>query len=289
METSYQTAQNEPSTSQRTRNWLQLGHTAGQRAAEIVAGIRANTFPSPEAEGLSTPNGRRFARLLTWINGDAAVSNATGGRHLCLTHLAEEVLNAQQTPKIIVELAAGFSGRGLQLARRFPQARVFEVDLPDVVAVKRSRVEKLTQGAMPSNLQWISANLEEVGLATVMGAETVDLVIAEGLLPYFSPDTIVQIAASVRESLSRQGAMITDIVSSRGWSEVETKSAFATWMLKRQVGKFKAKMDSKDMAQGLFKQAGYSRVQVYSLQEMASQILPNLPMADVSFLITAHK
>lgn len=283
---------NPPMTTSRTtspsRDWLKLGQTAGQRSAEIVAGIRAITFPSPEAIGLSSPAGRWFAQLLLRLNSDVAVANATGVRHTCLTHLAEKILEDREPPRVIVEMAAGFSARGYLLATKYPQAKVIEVDQPGVIHTKQDRLRRFLGDKVPSNLYWLSADLAATRLSDVVGEHAIDMVISEGVLPYFSPAEIIQIVSAVRASLMPNGILITDIVSGVGWAGVEAKSQFATWLLKRQVGQFKGAMHSADGTRNLFRQAGYPFTAVASLKAMAREYSMDVDVADVSYLVAAH-
>jgi O-methyltransferase involved in polyketide biosynthesis len=272
-----------------TRDWLKLGRTSGQRSAEIVAGIRAITFPSPEALGLSSPTGRWFANLLKNLNNDIGITNATGVRHLSLTHLANQLLTERnEPPKVIVEMAAGFSARAFNLAKRYPQARVIEVDQPGVIAAKRDRLSHMWGNAMPPNLYWMSANLAEKKLSEVVGERAIDMVISEGVLPYFTPEEITRIAASVRASLVPNGIFVTDVVSADGWKVVESKSGLAAWLLRRQVGQFKGAMSNTEQIRKVFKDAGYSFTAVAELHAMAEEYNLTHEVADVSFIVAAH-
>ncbi|MFZ6026177.1 MAG: class I SAM-dependent methyltransferase [Chloroflexota bacterium] len=289
MRKSHQAIAYQVTTSKPSWDWLRLGRTAGMRSAEIVAGLRTLPLASTKDEALSTPMGRWFAHLLINLTNDAASINATSGRHICMTHLALQALNHGSSPRVIVELAAGFSARGLQLAQAFPQADVIEVDLPDVVEAKSARIARLTGGNLPGNLRWVSADLSTVQLEQVLGVQKVDLVIAEGVLPYFPPALITQVAVSVQQNLVENGRFIADVISTQGWRETENKSKLAVWLLKRQIGKFKGKAEESAQARQWFEEAGYRKVTAYPLCELAAKFVPNLPVADVSFIVEAHK
>ncbi|HEY4722835.1 MAG TPA: hypothetical protein VII92_13360, partial [Anaerolineae bacterium] len=43
------------------------------------------------------------------------------------------------------------------------------------------------------------------------------------------------------------------------------------------------------VARRLFEQAGFERISVYPLRELARTYMPELMVADVSFLLVAHK
>ncbi len=272
-----------------SRDWLELGQTSGQRSAEIVAGIRAITFPSPEMSGLSSAPGRLFADLLLLLNNDIGIANATGARHLALTYLVEEILGEiEEQPKVIVEIAGGFSPRAFNLAKKYPQIKVIEVDQPGVIAVKQERLRRMWGDILPKNIFWLSADLAATKLSDLVGEHAIDIVIAEGVLPYFTPSEIIQIAASVRASLVSNGIFITDIVSGTGWKVVEKKSGLAAWLLKRQVGQFKGAMPTAEATRSLFQEAGYSFIAISSLKKVFHEYSPSDEVADTSFLVAAH-
>lgn len=266
----------------------ELGLTAPQRSAEIVASLRAVTFPSPEADSLSSPAGRAFARFLSDLSGSEAINNATGGRHICITRLAEQILAEKSHPKRIVELACGFSGRGLKLAQALPNTQIIEIDLPDVVAAKQARVRRMVGGQVPKNLSWIAADLSSVTIPDMLGVGSVDLLLCEGMLPYFTPREIGAIAAAARTSLARFGVLIADAVRAQGWQAVENATKIGTWIFHRQAGKFTGKFENGDDLRGLIEQAGYAEVSAYHLRALAQEFLPGKPVADVSFVVVAR-
>lgn len=282
------TAQSQPSGSTARWDWLRLGQTSGQRSAEIVAGIRAITFPSPEALGLSSSSGRWYAQLLLRLNSDSGINNATGARHICLTRLVEQTLADREAPKVIVEMAAGFSARAVTLARKFPQAKVIEIDRPSVITAKQERLRQMWGDTLPKNLQWLSADLAATELTDLVGAQAVDVVISEGVLPYFTAEEITRIVASVRACLVPNGVMFTDIVSAAGWKVVEGKSGLAVWLFRRQAGQFKGAMPNAEAARKLFQDAGYTYVAVGSLKEVSGRYALPGEVADTSFLVAAH-
>jgi O-methyltransferase involved in polyketide biosynthesis len=276
-------------TADSSKDWLELGQNSGQRSAEIVAGIRAITFPSPEMSGLSSASGRLFSDLLLLLNNDTGIANATGARHLAMTHLVEEILGELESPpKVIVEMAGGFSPRAFNLAKKYPHIKVIEVDQPGVIAIKQERLRRMWGDVLPKNIFWLSADLAATKLSDLVGERAIDIVISEGVLPYFAPSEITRIAASVRASLVPNGIMITDIVSSTGWKVVEKKSGLAAWLLKRQVGQFKGAMPSAEKTQELFLKAGYSFIAISSLKKMSQDYSLVDEVADTSFLVAAH-
>jgi O-methyltransferase involved in polyketide biosynthesis len=279
----------QPLTAVTSWDWLRLGQTSGKRSAEIVAGLRALTFPSPAAQGLSSAAGRWYARLLKRLNSDEGIANATGARQICLTSMVEIILAAShELPTAIVELAAGFNSRALTLAQQFPQTKVVEIDQASVIEAKQERVRQLCGDRLPPNLYWLSADLAVTELTELLDKQSIDLVIAEGIFAYLPPEEIVRIAAAVRTCLMPKGIFMTDILSASGWQDVEAKSGLAAWFLKRQVGRFKGAMADKEATRGLFRQAGYAHIDVNSLKTLADEYMPKYDVADTSFLVAAH-
>jgi len=266
---------------------FKLRQASGKRSAEIVAGLRALTFPSAEAQGLSSLTGRWYAHIYKRL-ADEGMMNAAGARQLCLMQVVSQVLGASVRPDVIVEMAGGFSARALQLAQQFPQTQVIEIDQASVIETKQVRVRRLCAGQPPANLSWRSADLATVTLPTLVGEQAVDMVIVEGLFSYFTPIEITRIVASVRASLKPGGCLVTDMLSASGWKGVEEQSWLGTWMLKRQVGRFKGAMSSAADVSQLFQEAGYRRSVVYSLKELANEYLPQMAVADTSFIVVAH-
>lgn len=271
-------------TSTKSINWFGLGSTPGQRSAEIVAGIRAVTQPSSEADHMSSASGRFYAKLLLSLNGNVGVRNATAARHFCMTTMATSFLKERKNPQMIVEMAAGFSARALQLARQFPKVKTIEIDQPEVVAAKEERMRKVLQGKTPSNLSWIGAKLDVSPLTELIGNAAADLVIAEGIFPYFAKEEITAIAKSVKEALQPGGALICDLVSSAGWKEVEQSAGLGAWMFRRQAGRFTGSMSSTDEAKQVLLNADFSQVVVYPQKKYSQEIGFGKEAADVSFL-----
>jgi O-methyltransferase involved in polyketide biosynthesis len=265
-----------------------LGRTSEQRSAEIVAALRAVVEPSPEANALSSMKGRAFARFLLRFVSDKAIINATPVRQLCMTKLLQRILRKSPNTVTVLEVASGFSARGLRVARDFPQVRVVEVDLPAVVEEKRQRLERAGNIHIPSNISWISADLSKTPLDELLEGREIAVVMAEGLLPYFTPAEIKKIAAGIYPLLSPGGRLIADIVNTTGWTDVQNATGLVANMLAREIGKFSGVVGTAEEAEELFRAAGYQQVKAYHQAKLAREF--SLPVsADTSFLVTASK
>ncbi|HTQ42995.1 MAG TPA: class I SAM-dependent methyltransferase [Polyangiaceae bacterium] len=183
---------------------------------------------SPSAKSLlmvkaqtSLPFARQAAELL-W--GASAVQDAeretastpwAAGRKAHFEHRARSIdaaIAAVGSPRIL-ELAAGLSFRGLDMAARRADAFYLDTDLPEIAATKANLVGRLHPGPLPGRL--LVKPLDALD-ATAMRA-AVDLVpagpiaiVQEGLLMYLDDPEKARLAANVREVLlARGGAWIT--------------------------------------------------------------------------------
>ena len=124
---------------------------------------------------------------------------------------------------MLIEIAAGFSPRGILLAKEIPDLTVIEIDLPDVVEEKQKRLER-GEIQIPPNISWKSADLGVEPLDQVLDQQQVDVVSAEGLMPYFEYADITRIARQIYQSLKPGGALIADLgyTSPQGAQEAST-------------------------------------------------------------------
>ncbi|MDL1885545.1 class I SAM-dependent methyltransferase, partial [Anaerolineae bacterium CFX8] len=230
-------------TAQTSPDALGLGQTSGQRGAEILAGFRAEKYPAPDTLALSRWSGRITARLLMRLTSSDAPMNF-------------RALAKDESNPVIVEIAAGLSPRGLRLAQELPQAQVIEIDLPDVVRDKQQRLERAKDVTIPPNIQWLTADLGTTPLSKVLDGRQVDVVAAEGLLPYFSHQEITAMTRGVLSSLKPGGKFIADIPRQAGMEEIRQIMGFFS----RQAGQLKGTVQTEDQARQLLLDAGYPSV-----------------------------
>ncbi|MCA9931996.1 MAG: class I SAM-dependent methyltransferase [Anaerolineales bacterium] len=278
-----------PSTSQSKPDYLKIGSTSGQRGAEIIAALRAKMNPSPVARALTSRNGRLIAQLLQWLPGDKTAFNYVPARHQCITALTRQAISTKGASPTIVEVAAGFSGRGLQLAVELPHAKIIEVDLPTVIETKLARLRQAVNLPIPTNIRWLKTNLEHTSLAQLLSGEKANIVIAEGLLIYFEPAMITRIAKGIYDSLSENGVLIADIYYRQGLTEAATASGAATKMMQRQAGKFLGIAKDETMAKAFFTQADFHHVDVYQLKQLSGNLQIPYAVPNAGFLIVAYK
>jgi O-methyltransferase involved in polyketide biosynthesis len=280
------TQENKPyPTAQVTPDAMGLGRTSGQRGAEILAGLRAELFPTPETVALARWSSRMIANVFTRLEKSKAALNYVAVRPNGMTELVTRALSPDRTDQIVVDIAAGFSPRGIQLANRFPNLNVIEIDLPDVVKDKQLRLRTARTVTIPRNMSWKSADLGVTPLADVLEGQLVDVVVAEGLTAYFTPKDNQRIASLVRESLRPGGKYICDIT----WEEGMQNAKEATRFFSRQAGKFLGMMKDEAAMKQLMLDAGYSSVEVVRPAKLAAEIGLPTPVMEFSFFVVATR
>jgi O-methyltransferase involved in polyketide biosynthesis len=117
----------------------------------------------------------------------------------------------------ILELASGYSLRGLDLTRR-SAVRYVETDLPDVVEAKLSLLEEIRQHhALPGNPHHIVTAADALDFdgvrssAAVLDRSRPLTILCEGLIMYLSKEQTEQLATNIRRLLGEfaGGAWIT--------------------------------------------------------------------------------
>jgi O-methyltransferase involved in polyketide biosynthesis len=120
----------------------------------------------------------------------------------------------------ILELAAGLSPRGMDFARG--DVVYVEADLAESIALKREVVTAVL-GQVPANLILCAASVLNRSELAVCCSEFTHRPVAittEGLLRYLTFEEKTQLAANVREILSRYGGIwITTDIHLRQWSQ----------------------------------------------------------------------
>ncbi len=276
-------------TAQESSGILGLGRSGGQRSAEMLAGVRAELMSRPEYLAMTRPSGRVIASMLLRLaRGDQAKINVVIARPEVYRHLIAQAL--QDKPDAhYVDLASGFLPRAWQLASEFPQLRVTEVDLPEVIAEKQRRFAQ-AKLAIPPNLRMLSADLGVTPLAKLLDGEKADVISAEGLLGYFPLEKVRYIAENVRLSLKAGGIFMADIASKETIKELDSgKGRQALAIFRRNAGSWVGVVDDQAHAQALFTEVGYSRVETHRLPELAER-LPHVPkpVANATLFVVAH-
>jgi O-methyltransferase involved in polyketide biosynthesis len=160
-------------------------------AKEAATALWGDVAPSELSDALAEENARR--RL----------------RHFVSRYKSLDQLLAASGCTNVLELAAGLSFRGLDLARN---SSVFyiDTDLPEIAALKSDLIAKLHAQACHGTLRVRALNaLDAVGFeATVKAFPAGPIAIAnEGLLVYLDEREKAQLAANVRAALRTRGGV----------------------------------------------------------------------------------
>jgi O-methyltransferase involved in polyketide biosynthesis len=264
---------------------LRMGRTAGQRTAEVFAGLRAELMRTPETAALARISGRITARMIRSL-GSQKVLNFVPVRLGSFTGLIKQTLGKETAGKVLVEIAAGFSPRGLVLAREMPDLQVIEIDLPDVIVEKQKRLEK-AKIAIPPNLTWKSADLGVQPLAEILDQKQVDIVTAEGLMPYFEHADITRIAGNVHKSLKPGGVFIADL----GFTDLQgaQEASALVQMFRRYTNSTPGSVGDEETAYRLFRDAGYEKVELYRMPQTAALFDLPQPVSDVIFFMVSQR
>jgi O-methyltransferase involved in polyketide biosynthesis len=264
---------------------LGMGRTAGQRTAEVFAGLRAELLNTPEAIALASRGGHIAAQVIKSLGSKKAL-NFVPVRQGGFTGLIKKSLGKDAKGKVLVEIAAGFSSRGIALAKEIPDLQIIEIDLPDVNEEKQKRLEK-GKIAIPSNITWKSADLGVQPLNEVLKHQEVDVVAAEGLLPYFEYADITRIAKHIYRSLKVGGVFIADL------GFIDDTGAKETGALVRLFSRFTSSspgsVSDEKTAYKLFHDAGYEEVELYKLPQVAELFDLPRPVSDVLYFMVARR
>ncbi|HEX2908541.1 MAG TPA: class I SAM-dependent methyltransferase [Phototrophicaceae bacterium] len=272
-------------TARSTPDSLGLGQTSGQRGAEILAGFRAEKYPSPDTLALSRWSGRIIVRMLMRMLQNNAPMNFVFARTECFETLVRRALPAVVDKAIIVEIACGLSPRGLRLAREFPQARVIEVDLPGVIQDKQQRLQGAKNVTIPPNIEWRAGDLGVTPLLDILGGQTVDIVTAEGLFAYFPPEAVTKMGGRIKDCLKPGGHLIASIPWKEKMDSIRSVASFFS----KQAGVYQCQVKDEEAARQLLLTAGYEMVMVHLASLMAGELKLPQPMVDYSLFVSAQK
>lgn len=181
-----------------------------------------------ERAGLSPPgwvpqDGHTVDRLFQTMS--RGVTRTTGfsfnswllARHRAIDAVLEQAVVASRV-QTVIELAAGFSGRGLRFCQRHPELRYLETDLPHMVRLKRAHAAGCTPlpaalGAQVIDVSRAGGDGSLAELLTRLPPDQGVAVVTEGLMNYL-PGPVAdglwrQIATGLRR-FTRGGLYVAD-------------------------------------------------------------------------------
>ena len=191
-------------------------------------------------------------------------------------------LLAENKTNQILEIAAGFSPRGIEMAQD-PSMQYVELDLPGVTNEKRAIFEKLIgQSKIPKqeNLRLEEGNATEMGdlerAVKHFKQEPIN-VINEGLLRYLSFEEKTKLAQSIHVLLERfGGTWITPDISTQSLDsfggDERMKGQNANVERLTGIDFSKNNFESVEAAQKFFEGLGFS-VEIHSFKEIADELV----------------
>ena len=135
-----------------TSSYKLLGNSQEQRGSEIQAAARAELIPTPETRALSSPAGRVFARLARNIGLNQNLQNYLAFRPFGVMEVLRRAIPPETEQPHLLDPIAGYTPQMIWLAQQMPHARVYEVDLPEVIRDKAQRLRSHKDVVIPPNL-----------------------------------------------------------------------------------------------------------------------------------------
>lgn len=211
-----------------------------------------------------------YLSLYRWLNpAKFSLRHTLLHRHTAINRL----LTLADCPQII-EIAAGFSPRG-SMASANSRIHYYEVDLPDVVALKKKQLQANPIGRAVlarNNFNLLSGDITQLDFAAAFPARR-SFVITEGLMMYFGRAVQQQIWQKIAAYLARHGGeYVFDYIP---LPDEPPRSALGAW-LSRLKDRWLAKSptyayDERSRAQVAddLRAAGFRHVEVYDSAEIA--------------------
>lgn len=268
---------------------MALGFTPSTRSAELVAGARAALLKTDETTALSKLAGRLVSRVISDLDRKNNIMWIFSARMIAIEHLTQRYFPQDQPGLFMVDIAAGFSPRGLHLAQRYPQAEVVEIDLPDVVTEKKRRLEK-GKIEIPPNLRWIEADLGKSNLHDVLEGRKANLITNEGLTLYLTPAENERLFHQAASSLLPDGLFIVEIFFRDKFLKIQQDPSVRTAasFVLRMVGNVPGLMENSDAALQALLRADFEAVVEHPVVDMMDELGQPRPY-DVNSILVARK
>ncbi len=187
----------------------------------------------------------------------------------------------QAGAKQILEIASGFSPRGIRLAQN-PSVKYVEVDLPAIIELKKDILHKLEQKVkIPTtvNLHFVAGNalkMHDMERAVQWFGEEPIAVVNEGLLRYLSFDEQTSLARNIHRLLERHsGVWITpDISVQKKGPRPPDGKAEERLQVERMSGidLSKNRFENEQTARAFFENLGFS-IERHGFMEVAEEMV----------------
>ena len=262
--------------------------------AELVAAMRAlhqrdqvRLIEDPYALGLCGWHLRLLVRLrpVSWflINRVLRDLRPTMLAVLIRARYAEQALEAAVRDGIsqYVIIGAGMDSFALRRAGLMPQLSVFEIDLPQMQAVKRKRLRRLGFEDMP-DLHFVAADLSRTPVLESLADSAFDpgrrtFISLLGVTYYLPTEAIAATARSIAEGVAPGSQFVLDhmLDDASAWPEHRGKRT----ALRRYVAKRGEPMHSDyspERMSELMAEAGFTTVEAVTMMELGERFTSEL-------------
>jgi len=177
--------------------------------------------------------------------------------------------------KQILELAAGFSQRGMEMTQN-PAITFVEMDLPGIIKEKKGIMETLVASSKISprpNLHFYDGDAldeNDLSVATKIFKKEPIAVVCEGLMSYMNFEEKAKMAANVHRLLTTfGGAWITPDLSL--WSKGKTQTVNNQVTAITGIDKQKISFENEEAARAFFEGQGFA-VESHSFKEVLGEL-----------------
>ena len=196
-------------------------------------------------------------------------------RHRILDRLLVDAIEAGEVTQVL-EIAAGFTGRGLRFAKKHPQLRYIETDLPHQIGQKRG----IVGGRAPPNLEFreldVFADGErslEAAFAALDPGQGV-AVITEGLINYFDTPTVRGLWTRIATGLSgfAHGRYLADLRLTDARTQFVAVRFFMAGLGAFARGQVHAHFDGEGKAREAARGAGFEHAELHQGSDWADRL-----------------
>jgi hypothetical protein len=252
-----------------------------RRGTEIQAGARAVLTPSPVHNALSTSGGRMIARMMIGMMALPAGSNFAASRIPLLVQAAIHSIPPDNKSPLTVNVLAGFAPIGYKLTRHFPNGRHIDMASAETIAEIQRRYAAAPGINLPPHYHFVVVSPRIADLGASLDSQP-NVIITNNA--YFSRVDGVRLLAHLGGLLSEGGSVVTTFPYGPELDRARNTMRF----FKSQIGQTAITINHEDEAHEIFREAGYSRSDVWFASQQDEMNLPQ-PIMDLELVVIGHR
>jgi O-methyltransferase involved in polyketide biosynthesis len=221
---------------------------------------------------LTSPNGRRYYAAFwpldrAWERFGSALGLESSllARHRTIDGILTGAIEAGDVSQVI-EIAAGYSGRGFRFARRFPHVTYIEGDLPPIAQAKRAQLDSADLRGPNHDVRALDALADNGPDSLFEAASALDpargtAVVTEGLLGYLDPAMVTGIWRRIAATLRRfpKGLYVSDVFLAEDLKSSRAARSFRVLLQAFVRGRTYAQAHDGEAAEAALAAAGFAR------------------------------